>query len=319
MKTYRDPAAERRLDFALLWRAEGDVRAALDAAKAALEVEPDWPEALFMAGDLLAETGAVADAIEMWCRYLAADPADAMGASIRLAQLRALPAPETLPEAYVRTLFDQYADRFEESLVGRLDYCAPQVLRSLFDRLTVEPAARVLDLGCGTGLAGEAFRGAAAWLVGVDLSPGMLSQARAKGIYDELTEAEALAFLQQPGPFYDVIVAADVVVYMGDLAPLLDAAAARLAPGGRMLFTAQRTEAADYLLGADSRFAHSVAYLGRAAAQAALRVTAIERESYRKEGGAPLPGLIVALERPGVEAHQGAVRTAPFTRHRGAL
>lgn len=299
MKDYRDPAAQRRLDFALMWRAEGDSRAALEAVRAALELEPAWPEALYMEGDLLAEAGESAAAVAAWCRCLAADPGDVMGATIRLAQLRAIPAPESLPEAYVRTLFDQYAGRFEESLVGRLEYRSPQAMRALYDRLGGGPVARVLDLGCGTGLSGEAFRGVAGWLAGVDLSPGMLAQARAKGVYDDLAEAEALAFLRAPGPLFDLIVAVDMVVYLGDLEPLLRACAARLAPGGLLLLSAQRTELADYLLGADSRFAHSPAYLERAAAACGLSLEAAERSAYRLEGGAPLPGQMMALSRSG--------------------
>ena len=302
MKDYRDPAALRRLDFAQMWRAEGDAVAALDAVRAALELEPGWPEALFLEGELLAETGASADAIAAWCRYLAAEPADVMGAAIRLAQLRALPAPEILPEAYVRTLFDQYADRFEESLLGRLQYRAPQALRSLWDRLGGGAAPRVLDLGCGTGLSGETFRAVAGWLVGVDLSPGMLAVARTKGIYDELAEGEALAWLGARGATWDLIVAADMVVYVGDLAPLLAMCAKRLAPGGRLLFSAQRTEAADWLLGADARYAHAPAYLQRTAAACGLEVEVVEATAYRTEGGEPVPGQLVALRRTGLPA-----------------
>ena len=136
-----------------------------------------------------------------------------------------------MPEGYVRALFDGYAPAFDQALTERLGYRAPELL------LRAVEAARsgermkfgsVLDLGCGTGLAGAAFRPFCDWLVGVDLSPAMLAQAREKGLYDRLVEGDVTRFLAEEAQAkarYHLILAADVFVYLDDLAPVLQAAA----------------------------------------------------------------------------------------------
>ena len=226
-------AAHRRLEFGLALVAEGDLAGAVSVFEQALELAPEWPEARFALADALHAAGRRDEAVAAYAAYLARDLDDTMGAAIRLALLGAAPPPERLPEAYVKTLFDQYAPRFEESLVGQLGYQAPFLLRAALDAIApVEtPCGRVLDLGCGTGLGGEALRNRAAWLEGVDLSPGMVEQARRKGIYDRLDVTDALVALTKAKDRFDIVIAADVVVYLGNLAPLLVGGQAR--PGSR--------------------------------------------------------------------------------------
>lgn len=297
-----DLAAHRRLEFGLALVADGDLAAAISVFEQALERAPDWAEARFALADALHAAGRRDEAVTAYAAYLALDPADIMGAAIRLALLGAAPQPDRLPPAYVKTLFDQYAPRFEASLVGRLAYRAPLLLRAALEAVApaAAPAGRVLDLGCGTGLAGEALRHRAAWLEGVDLSPVMVEQARRKGIYDRLEVGEAVAVLSGARDRFDIVVAADVVVYLGDLAPLLAAAHRALVPGGRFAFSAQRTEGAGFLLGGDHRYSHSVVYLTAAAETAGFAVERLENAVCRTEAGADVAGLIAVLrDRPG--------------------
>src|SRR4029077_10060116 len=129
-------------------------------------------------------------------------------------------------------LFDDYADRFDTHLVGILRYRAPHaILAALQDVCADRPPrfAHALDLGCGTGLMGEAIRPFAERLDGVDLSPLMLAKARAKLVYDRLAEAEIVAFVRgSPDRAFDLVLAADVLVYVADLAPVFSEVARTL-------------------------------------------------------------------------------------------
>jgi len=277
--------------------AEGDAAAAVSVFEQVLERTPDWPEARFALADALDAAGRRDEAVAAYAAYLAGDPADVMGAAVRLALLGATPQPERLPPAYVRTLFDQYAPRFEASLIGRLAYRAPFQLRAALDAVApaAAPEGRVLDLGCGTGLAGEAMRGRAAWLEGVDLSPAMVERARRKGIYDRLEVGEAVAALGDARDRFDIVVAADVVVYLGNLIPLFEAVRRALAPDGRFALSAQRTAGDGFVLGGDHRYSHSPAYLKAAAEASGLAVERLEEAVCRTEANADVPGLIVVL------------------------
>jgi len=308
-----DLAAHRRLEVGLALVAEGDLAGAVSVFEQALEMAPDWPEAHFALADALHAAGRRDEAVAAYAAYLARDPADVMGAAIRLALLGAAPQPERLPEAYVKTLFDQYAPRFEESLIGHLAYRAPFQLRAALDAVapTAGPCGRVLDLGCGTGLAGEALRNRAAWLEGVDLSPGMIEQAQRKGIYDRLEVADALIALGAANDRFDIIVAADVVTYLGNLEPLLAAARRALVPGGVIAFSAQRAGGDGFVLGGDHRYSHSAAYLRATAEAAGFKIERLDDAVCRTEKGADVPGLIVVLgDRP---AAANGVIVAPAT------
>jgi predicted TPR repeat methyltransferase len=299
--SYCNLAAYRRLEFGLALIAEGDPAAAVSVFQQVLELAPEWPEARFALADALHATGRRDEAVAAYAAYLVRDASDVMGAAIRLALLGAAPQPDQLPQAYVKTLFDQYAPRFEDSLVGRLAYQAPFQLRAALDAVApvAAPEGRVLDLGCGTGLAGEAMRHRAAWLEGVDLSSAMVEQARRKCVYDHLEVGDAVAALTGVKDRFDIIVAADVMVYVGNLAPLLGAARHALVPGGRLAFSAQRAAGDGFLLGGDHRFSHSPAYLRTAAETAGFTVERLDEAVCRTEAGADVPGLIVVLrDRP---------------------
>src|SRR5690348_9789278 len=147
--------------------------------------------------------------------------------------------PPRADDAYVREVFDRFAESFDEQLLKNLDYRAPQVLvDALIGVLGVaEGALDVLDAGCGTGLCGPLIRPHARRLDGVDLSSGMLEKARLRGGYDELVAAELTAYLKEHPQTWDVVLSADTLVYFGDLAEVLAATHAALRPGGRLAFT----------------------------------------------------------------------------------
>ena len=132
---------------------------------------------------------------------LAADPADAQGAMARLALIGRGDAPGALPQAYVARLFDDYAPRFDKHLIKNLGYRAPALIADALS--AIAPGRRfasALDLGCGTGLMGEALRERVDHLTGVDLSAAMIAKARERGIYDRLAVGDAAAMLRREPP-----------------------------------------------------------------------------------------------------------------------
>lgn len=206
----------------------------------------------------------------------------------------------------MRHLFDGYADQFDAHM-AHLGYCAPRILSEVVE--TVIPGRhglRVLDLGCGTGQAGAAFRDRAQRLDGVDLSPAMIDKARARGVYDALEVGDLETTLAAPGDAYDLILAADVLVYLGDLARIMTAVAQRLTPGGVFCFTVERKDGDGFELGPMRRWLHSEPYVRQLAADAGLVVAKLTQASSRTEWYQPVPGLAVALQRLAIPKSPGA-------------
>lgn len=211
----------------------------------------------------------------------------------RLAPLEDRASPD-----YVRTLFDQNAQRFDEDL-ARLGYQAPKLLRDAVAE--VSPDARgldVFDLGCGTGLAGAAFRPLARRLVGCDLAPRMLEEAARRGVYDHLEECDLLEALDREEAAWDLILAADVLVYFGDLAETFRRAARALKAGGLFAFTVERGPDEAWALTPRGRFQHGASYLRAEAERAGLAVAHLApAPELRRERNAPVEGLVAVLRR----------------------
>ena len=221
-----DLMADRRFDFARDLQLKGDLAAAADLLLQAIELAPNFASAWFTLGEIREELGEHDAAIAAFRKAQAADPDDRHGASLRLMRLGAEPV-SGMPQAYVQALFDQYAPRFESALVDDLGYRGPALLFRAV--LSVRAAARkpaffkrAIDLGCGTGLAATAFAREVDHFIGIDLSPRMIERARATGLYAELEVADMVQGLRgKPDASADLILAADAMVYVADLAPVL--------------------------------------------------------------------------------------------------
>src|SRR5215470_7597059 len=179
-----DLIADRRCALARDLAARGDPAAAADLLAQAIEAAPRFVPAWFALGEARQTLGRSDDAIAAFQQVCALDPEDRLGAGLHLVRLGAMP-PGDMPSAHVRTLFDQYAPRFDAALSEGLGYRGPAVLR---EAIAAACAAErrplrfdaALDLGCGTGLAGAALRPLVARLTGVDLSERMVAVAREK-------------------------------------------------------------------------------------------------------------------------------------------
>lgn len=300
-----DLLADRRYAYAMASAEEGDHAAAIDLLEQTLALVPHWAPAWLALGDAYLACDQADAAIAAWQKALEAAPDDRLGAKPRLARLGVLPALDSVGEPYIRALFDDYADRFDRHLREGLMYSGPEII---LDAITqAEPEAhypRVLDLGCGTGLMGEAIRahqsatGAQSfgmqWLGGCDLSPSMIARARAKGIYDWLAPCSLLDALATHQA--DLIVAADVLVYVGDLAPVFAACYAALPKAGLCAFTVQKGDA-PISLGADLRYAHSADQLKQWAQDYGFTCAVLADCTTRYDRGVPVPGLVCVLRK----------------------
>jgi predicted TPR repeat methyltransferase len=303
---------------------------AADLLQEALAQEPDNVEALGHRATALAELGEHPAALACAERALALDPALAALWSLRgnlLKELRRLeearvcfekaislgaddelnryclaavggqPPPPTAPRFYVETLFDSYADDFEPHLLQVLNYRAPQLL--------VEPLARdgrkfsrALDLGCGTGLCGVLMRPLAVQLDGIDLSANMVARSAERQVYDHLEQADLVEYLRSNRQRYELVLAADVFIYVGALEGVFAAVAQAIESGGVFCFSVESTsDESDYVLRPSLRYAHSAGYIRKLSEQYGFEFQRTSEHPIRDDQRSPVAGLFAWLRR----------------------
>jgi predicted TPR repeat methyltransferase len=298
-----DLLADRRYEFARDLQLKGDLVAAADLLDQALELAPQFASALFTLGEIRERLGERDAAVAAFRGAREADSLDRHGATLKLMRLGAEPLAE-MPKAYVQSLFDQYAPRFDQALLHHLDYRGPDLLFKAV--LAVRVAERrpaffrtAVDLGCGTGLAAAAFARHVDDFIGIDLSPGMIERARATGLYAELEVADMLQGLRgRPDVSADLVLAGDAMVYVSDLAPIIAEAARVLVGGGLMAFTLETHAGAGVSLGHGLRYAHAAEYVRDVIGTAGLVLAHLQEASPRNEDNAPVRGLVVVATKP---------------------
>ncbi len=300
-----DLVSDRRYKAAIELAARGDFAAAADVLTQTIEAAPGFATAWFALGAIRDRLGDRDGAVSAFRAASRADPDDYHGARLQLVRLGFGDGTPAMTAPYLRRLFDQYAGRYDAALTEHLHYRGPAVLlqavKSALKHLGPPlHFASVLDLGCGTGLAGAVFRPFAGRLVGVDLSAAMIARAQAKGDYDRLVVGNLAAFLCDEiakDATYDVVLAADVFVYVHDLAPILVDIARVLTSHGLVAFTTETHPAPGVALLPTLRFAHGEPFLRDAIAAAGLKLLAFERAAIRTEKGTPVDGLVVVAAR----------------------
>jgi len=299
-----DAIADRRYKWALDHAARGDFSGAADILVQTVELAPGFATAWFALGAIRDRLGERDAAIAAFEKVRAADPEDYHGARLQLARLGAGDTVPAMTPTYVRRLFDQYAPRYDVALTEHLAYRGPALLRH-----AVAAAARaagrpmhfgsVLDLGCGTGLAGAVFRPLADWLVGIDLSPAMIDRAAAKGLYDRFITADVTAALADEAAnaaHYHLVIAADVFVYINDLAPIVAGVARVLAPDGVFAFTVETHSGDGVILLPTLRYAHAESHVRATLRRAELTVASLTQASVRSEKNVPVNSLVVVAQ-----------------------
>jgi predicted TPR repeat methyltransferase len=300
--TSGDLAADRRYDFARHYWMRGDFAAAADIMVQAVELAPRFASAWFALGEIRGELGDRDGAIAAFRQARDSDPDDRHGAGLHLMRL-GVEDVGAMPPAYVRTLFDQYAPSFNSALLNVLNYRGPRVLRDAvlaFLRSANRPAqfVRAMDLGCGTGLAARAFDRMVDEMLGCDLSPGMIAQAQTTGLYSRLDIGDmAVCLSAEPAGSIDLVFAADALVYVADLAPILREAARVLRPSGVLAFTVEACAGEGYALGEGLRYQHSANYLRTVLVASGFAAPEITDVSTRDESGVPVPGLVAVAAR----------------------
>jgi predicted TPR repeat methyltransferase len=269
----------------------------------AVVLDPSQAHSKVRLGLALITLGRKKEAEDLYRSWLQKEP-DNPEARHLLAACTGDAIPGKASDGYVKSLFDRFADSFEEQL-NILEYKAPELVAEAVAKSCGKPEGRlvILDAGCGTGLCGHLLKPFALRLDGVDLSSGMLKKASAAGIYDQLTEADLTAYIRGQDSVYDAIVAADVLCYFGDLQDVFAAAANAIKPGGRFIFSVERCDPStardngDYRIIPQGRYTHTESYLRRVAVQQGWVPESIDHQILRKEMGLPVDGLVVTLAR----------------------
>lgn len=322
------PEAHNRLGN-VLWD-ENQLDAAADAYTKAIALRPEYPAPNWSLGKILLIQGKPADALVCFQRVVEKNPTLAraythlgyalsqMGRpeeanaqyveavrlepdsdlkQFKIAVLSGNNSAKRVPAEYLRTLFDRYADTFDRHLVDRLDYRVPQQLLEAV--VADKPGGNweVLDLGCGTGLCGQQIRSRARWLAGVDIAPAMIRAAAARRIYDELFTDDLIPVLDKKPGSYDVILAGDVLIYVGDVSDLMPAVARALRSGGLFAFSIEHYDGSGYFLHSEERFAHSLPYIRDLAARAGLKEHSVQKVALRKQAGQDVSGYIILLAK----------------------
>ncbi|MFA7383563.1 MAG: tetratricopeptide repeat protein [Desulfurivibrionaceae bacterium] len=287
--------AEVHYNLALIYKELGCRDEAIAALEIAVALNHDYGAAFGNLGVLYLDQDKVAEAIACYQRLIELDH-NATSARHILAALTG-ETTAVAPSAYIAELFDSFSGHFEERLLVDLEYRTPWELKSLLLADAAGPShfVRLLDLGCGTGLVGEIFREITSCLVGVDLSPKMVEEAAGKEVYDQLVVGEIVTFLEQNQEPFDLIVAADVLIYVGELDRIFATVARGLAKNGRFLFSTERIPGLGYRLRPSGRYAHAFSYLEVMAARHGFRILSAKEANIRKEKGKWIKGQLLLL------------------------
>lgn len=297
-----DVIADRRADYARMLAESGDYPAAAELMEQALELAPQWTAGWFRFGEYHEKAGETEKAVAAYGKVAELDAEGLFAAELKLAVLGAAETPEQPPSRYVEGLFDDYADRFETSLVEKLDYSVPQKLAKLIGKAAKGGVFdTIVDIGCGTGLLGVEIRTFANRLEGFDISQNMLAKAEEKGLYDHLEQADLSLEPQASGLFTstlaqhraDLVAAADVMMYLGSLDTVMPLVSALLAPSGFFAFSVEDAGEEDgFVLRESLRYAHSKSYVTELLERTGFALIEIRKTTIRKDAGKPLSGIL---------------------------
>ncbi len=276
----------------------GDTENAMECWRKAIALRADYAEPHNHLGLALDRLNDEAGAIAEWKEAARLRP-DWVEPRYYLSAAKEGEVTTSAPARYVAKLFDKYAEDFDHHLLRQLEYRAPELIAEAIERAGVKSAAEVIDLGCGTGLCGLKVRAMAGRMVGVDLSPKMIEKARERNIYDELVAGDLMDVLRQRRGDVDLILAADVFVYVGELAGVYAAAKAALRVGGVLAFTVEKTFAneADLVLRESRRFSHSRSYIERLTAATEMELIELSEAVLRHDGRDVIEGMIGVVKK----------------------
>jgi len=289
-------ALRANLGLAQIELTRGNAKFASELARRAARAWPESSDAYYMLGLALEQLGNKNEAGTCYRAAIRLRPDSEQLKYILAAISPQRDAPAAAPRDYLATLFGQYAQTFDSHLVQKLHYRVPEQLLEAVTQVQANGPADILDLGCGTVLVGEVFKPMARSLVGVDLVPEMLAHARERNVYTGLAEQEIAEFLRTCQRQFDIVAAADVFIYIGELAEIFRHVARVLRPGGLFVFSLESMEGDDgYRLQGSRRYAHSLGYIRKLAAENGLAEAVVNRQVLRKENEMDIEGWVVVL------------------------
>ena len=270
----------------------------------AIEIKPDYVSAHFNLGVSLQKRGQFEAAEDQYNKVLAIAP-DNEAANFMRQSLGTSETPEAAPVQHVRRIFDQCAGTFEKTLINDLAYKTPERLFDLV-RPHLKQDLAVLDLGCGTGLGSQFYRPYARLLIGVDVSPKMLHKASEKNIYDDLLVFDILRDWAFPQPF-DLIYSSDVLVYFGNLGPIIRSASSYLVSAGLITFSVEKLDddRRGYQLFPSGRYAHSKRYIRNCLKEHGFALVEETETVIRKQSGDGVKGMLVLAKRGTIRKRAG--------------
>ena len=299
--TSNTPAELTAADFATTadkLRGDGYVLAALVCQQHATVLSPDNEDYWYDLGEIEYMRGKREEARIAYEKYLSIHGKDAEIEHI-LISLRDEPAPPRASDSCIKELYARFSRTYDKNMVGELGYQGPlrmtEVLNAQLGNIS---GLTILDLGCGTGLAGKELRPRANYLAGIDLSPEMIAKARETGAYDALEVAEITHWLSSSDqPLFSLITACDCLIYFGDLRQVIVPAARRLTPDGRILFTVESSPTDPFRLTDSGRYRHSKAHIESVAGEAGMVVERISEGFLRWEFEEAVQGFTALLRR----------------------
>ena len=206
--------------------------------------------------------------------------------------------PDNAPLEYIESVFDGYAENFEKSLLNELKYQTPTKLWQLFTEYFPRlQDCRCLDLGCGTGLAGESFKPVCSTLTGLDISDKILAVAREKNLYQHLVKDDILSFLGETEEHFDLLLAADVFTYMGDLEPLFKACYQKSTAGAVLCFSVEESDLEPFNLKETGRFGHSSDYIEKKCTACGWKLCVSKQSKLRQDKGQWIHGYLYIFQK----------------------
>ena len=289
--------AQAHFNRGVILKMGGSIDEAAAAYRRSLAIDPGTVGAWYNLGIIMKDRGDIEEAVRCFRAAAARDPRNPPVQHL-LAALTGR-TTDAAPLKYVRDIYDAYAPGFDYHLTVNLGYRIPAVLRAMFESLPGNECrfGNAVDLGCGTGLAGVAFRPLSEHLCGIDISPKMIEKAEERGIYDLLITGDYVHYLQETDARYDLFTATDVFIYAGDLSPVFAAIGRAARPGAWVAFSTERCEGEGFTLRRTGRYAHASRYIRSRAGEYGFSVVGWRDEVIRREDETAIEGDVVILRR----------------------